>query len=199
MRQNDSNAPRQFEIEPPGSTTRVLLWVLSLVLPLVIVGLALRFELGSADPARLRLIADSPAITGAVCMGVLVVVLLPVTIWLNRSLRRSVVELDRGVLALRAGWYRHRVAVSDLDLSRSRVLSLDEFPEYRPFLKSNAISLPGYKAGHFRLRNLRGKAFCILTSHQKILMLQERNGRVLLLGLRQPRSLLDALKDADAG
>lgn len=196
MKRSDSNAPRRFEIEPPGGTTQVLLWLLCLVLPLAITGLALGMGMDSIDPARLRFIADSQLITSAVCFGMLVAVMLPVALWLNRAMRRSVVELGRGVLSLHAGWYRQRIPVSGLDLSRSRVLSLDEFPEYRPFLKSNAISLPGYHVGHFRLRNLRGKAFCILTSRQKLLMLQERGGRVLLLSLRQPRSLLDALKAA---
>lgn len=196
MKRTESDAARQFEIEPPGSGTRVAIWLLCMVLPLAITGTALGTALIGADPARLRLIGDSQMLTVTVCIGGLVAVMLPLALWLHRAMRSNTVELQHGVLALRAGWYRQRITVSDLDLSKSRVLSLDEFPEYRPLLKSNAISLPGYHAGHFRLRNLRSKVFCILTSRQKVLMLQERGGRIVLLSLCQPRALLDALKDA---
>lgn len=199
MKRTDSNAATLFEIEPPGSGAKMMLWLLCLALPLAITGTAMGMALAGVDPVRLRLIGDNQALTVAVGIGGLIAVMLPLTLWLHRAMRRNVVELHHGMLMLRAGWYRQRIAASALDFSKSRVLSLDEFPEYRPWLKSNAISLPGYHAGHFRLRDLRRKAFCILTSRQKVLMLQERDGRILLLSLRQPRALLDALKDVASG
>ena len=196
MKRTESDSTRQFAIEPPGSSTQVAMWLLCLVLPLSITGIALGMVLTGADPARLRLIGDNQALTTTACIGGLIVVMLPLALWLHRLLRNHTAKLQHGVLALRAVWYRQRIAVSDLDLSKSRVLSLDEFPEYRPMLKTNAISMPGFRAGHFRLRNLRSKVFCILTSRQKVLLLQERGGRIVLLSLCQPRALLDALKDA---
>ncbi len=199
MNSHDAFPAQRFEIEPPGSGANAMLWLLCLALPLAVAGAVLGSVLAQADPAHPNLIGGSRAITIAFTIALVMAIALPLAVWLHRTMRQSAVELDRTLLTLRAGWYRQRIAVSDLELSRSRVLSLDEFPEYRPWLKSNAISLPGYHAGHFRLRNLRRKAFCILTSRQKVLMLQERSGRTILLSLRQPRALLDALKQAAGG
>ena len=53
-------------------------------------------------------------------------------------------------------------------------------------------SMPGYRAGHFRLRDRR-RAFVLVTRREKLLALPERNGRMLLLSLKQPQALLDAL------
>jgi hypothetical protein len=184
-----------FEIEPPGSGARIWVWLLSVALPMLVAGTGLGFSLGRAGAAQ----AASINLTLVFALGALMFsILLTVAFWLQLAMRRNEVKLENGVLVLRAAWYRHRVAVADLDLSGSRVVSLDERTELRPLLKSNGYALPGYSAGHFRMRKLSRKAFCILTTRERVLLLKERSGHVILLSLRQPRTLLEALQRAAA-
>ena len=57
------------------------------------------------------------------------------------------------------------------------------------------MSLPGYQAGHFRLRAKLGKAFCLVTDTRRVLWLPMRDGKQqLLLSLERPQALLDALR-----
>ena len=98
-----------------------------------------------------------------------------------------------------AALYRKRVPVADLDLERARVVNLDERTELRPWLKSNGMSMPGFQAGHFRLRGDFGKAFCLLTQRERVLSLPLRDGKAqLLLSLEQPQALLGALRATGA-
>jgi hypothetical protein len=187
--------PRRFAIVEPGAGVRFGLWMLCAVLPIAVTALALGIILAST-PA----IAPSSEQQGFLSFFTLMVILgitmltLPMALWLHRSLARSGVTFDGGQLDIRAGWYRLTLSPRELDLDKARIVDLDEHVEYRPSLKTNAIALPGFRAGHFRLRDWRRKAFCLLTARQRVLVLPERSGRTLLLSLREPRSLLDALR-----
>ena len=185
-----------FELVPVGKGAKVLLWVLCVILPLAITAAALGASLTTTSPEKLKLIAGSPAITVAASIGLIAVLTIPLAFWLHRALLRLSVQLHDGVLDLRAGWYHQRINVGELDPGKSRLIRWEEHTEFRPALKTNAIAFPGFQAGHFRLRDWRTKAFCILTSHEGLLALREHSGRVILLSLRQPQALLEALKQA---
>jgi len=125
----------------------------------------------------------------------LLVVLLVLAILLL-AMKRRAVELRDGILDIRAAMYRKRVATAELDLQRARIVDLEERTELRPLLKTNGMSLPGFHAGHFRLRDKFGRAFCLLTDRRRVLWLPLRDGKnQLLLSLQQPQALLDALRE----
>ena len=106
---------------------------------------------------------------------------------------RRRVELAGDQLTVRAAIYTRRVAVSALDLAQARVLDLRERPELRPMLKTNGFSLPGFHAGHFRLRS-RDAAFVLYTEAARVLLLPVIGDKPLLLGLARPQALLQALQ-----
>lgn len=110
------------------------------------------------------------------------------------SLARRRVTLDGDRLIIAAGLNGTRVAVADLDLAAARIVDLKAEPALRPGHKTFGTQMPGYHAGHFRLRN-RGRGFVLVTDTRKVLVLPERGGRTLLLSLQRPQALLDALAD----
>jgi len=91
--------------------------------------------------------------------------------------------------------FARKVPVGKLDLDRARILDLGEHTEFRPLLQLGGFALPGFKAGHYLLRN-RSRAFCLLTSSNKVLLLPQRNGKLLLLSPEHPQAVLDALRQA---
>jgi hypothetical protein len=111
------------------------------------------------------------------------------------SLRRRRVEFDGDTLRIVGGLNSTVVRVADLDLATARIVDLADASTLRPMLKTFGTSMPGFRAGHFRLRD-RSRAFLLLTSTRKVLTLRERSGRALLLSLERPQALLDALNDA---
>ena len=191
MRATEARATRYEALEPEG---RVLFWIwaLCVVLPLSITAFALGMMLmgTSADVVP----ASRTALVLTVS-GVLLIVL-PLAIMLQRSLRRLLVSFDGQILELRVAWYRLRLTVAEIDVANTRIVNLDEQTELRPALKTNAFSLPGYEAGYFRLRDWRRKAFLMLTSRQRVLVLPLHDHRTVLLSLRQPQKLIDALRAA---
>jgi len=107
-------------------------------------------------------------------------------------MRRRSVRLEGATLHMAAGMHNRKVAVAGLDLAGARIVDLAEHKALRPLFKSFGTSLPGYHAGHFRLRD-RSRAFVLVTDARRVLVLPERSGHRLLLSLRHPQALLDAL------
>ena len=175
-----TQSPQAFAVSPPPAHAWMLLVVLGGVLPLAIIG-----ALWLTDQ-RSQMSGVGPALV--VVPLVLAAILL--------AMKRRSVELRDGVLDVRAALFRHRVAVTELDPVRARVVDLRERTELRPVLKTGGMSVIGFDAGRFRLREKFGRAFCLLTDRHRVLWLPHRNGKdQLLLSLQQPQALLDALRE----
>ena len=163
---------REFAIVPPD---------LRLVLPLPAIGL-LAGLVGIGLAAR-----QEPRVWFVAIVLVLVAALI---VW---SVGRRHEALEGDQLTVAAGMNSARLRVADLDLAAARIVNLADMPTLRPLLKTFGAWMPGYCAGHFRLRD-RSRGFLLLTERSKVLALPERNGRTLLLSLERPQALLDALK-----
>ncbi len=168
-----ADTPRRFDIEPPQA---LLVWpVVFLGIAIALVGLAF-----AARHGRVHAVAVLPALLIA---GALVTV----------SVLRLRVELVGRTLRVVAGLMSTRVDVANLDLAGARILNLDAEPELSPRFKTYGTSMPGLRAGKFRLRGgLRG--FILVTNRHRVLLLPRKDGSLLLLSLQQPQSLLDALQ-----
>lgn len=164
---------REFTIVPPDLRLIVLLPAISLLAALIGLGFAAR---------------EKPQVWLFAIPIALAVVLIA---W---SVQRRRVALDGDLLAIAAGFNSARVRVADLDLAAARIADLADAPTLRPLLKTFGTAMPGYSAGHFRLRD-RSRGFLLLTDRRKVLVLPERGGRTLLLSMERPQALLDALKD----
>ena len=170
---------RAFAVTPPPAYAWLWLAGMGVLLPLGIV-FGLQF---SGKPLPLSGVAPALVIVPLVFAMLLV------------AMKRRAVELHDGTLEVRAALFRERVAVTQLDLARARVVDLAERTELRPVVKTGGMSLPGFHAGRFRLREKFGKAFCLLTDRSRVLWLPLRDGKdQLLLSLEHPQALLDALK-----
>ena len=106
------------------------------------------------------------------------------------------IDGDRLVVAA-ALVFARKVPVGDLALDKARLLDLDEHTGFKPMLQLGAFGLPGFNAGTYLLRN-RSRAFCLLTRRQRVLLLPQRDGRLILVSPGQPQALLDALRDLAA-
>ena len=176
-----SNASREFPLAPLQPTVWLLAILLMIVLPAVIV-------------AAVLLSPQQRPLPGAATMAAPFIALALTTATLA-MLKRRRITLEKGVLVVAATFYTRKTSVAALDLAHARIANLDERTEFRPGLKSNGYGLPGFQAGHFRLRN-RAKAFCLLTSQQRVLILPQQDGAFLLLSPEHPQALLEALRAA---
>jgi len=118
-------------------------------------------------------------------LGILVVIAL--------ILRRRRISIVGDTLVIAAGLNTRRIAVGDIDLATARVVDLRERSEWKPSIKLFGTRVPGLSAGYFRLRD-RSRAFVLVTDTSRVLVLNERSGRRLLLSLVRPQALLDALR-----
>ena len=106
------------------------------------------------------------------------------------AIRRRELTLTDTALDFRCGFYRKIVPLSQLRMTAAREISLIERPELAPRWRTNAIGLPGYRVGWFRLRN-GDKALVYLTDPLRVTYLPTAEGFVFLLSTG---ALLDALE-----
>ncbi|WP_369976355.1 PH domain-containing protein [Xanthomonas bundabergensis] len=169
-------AARGYRVAPPGRLPLLGLW-----LPLLLAaGLVAAVGLSSPDRGHRLHWAT--------------LVLLPATgtvlslLYLRRGIR-----LDGPTLLVRSSLFTSRTDLAAMDLAHARVVDLAEHGEFAPTRKTIGYGLPGFKSGHFRMRN-GARAFCLLTDASRVLALPLRDGRWLLLSPEQPRQLLQDLQ-----
>lgn len=171
---------RRYEVAPPG---KAALGLLTAAFAAAGVGAVLAGAMQGAEKgadALFVLIALIPV--AALALGF--------AVWVIR--RRSVV-FESGELTVKATLHTRRVARSELDVDKARIVNLDDAQEFKPVLRMWGFGLPGFQAGHFWLKDRR-RAFCLLTARDRVLVLPERSGRLILLSLERPQALLDALR-----
>ncbi len=166
-----------FPATAPGSLTWFSLWA----------------TLGAAIVVQL-LIAHGHLLPGRIGGIVLIAA---TGLGLSLLIRRRRIVIAGRELRVTAAWYSRKTSIDALDLEHARIVDLAEHTELKPLLKTNGIGLPGFRAGHYRLRN-RAKAFCLLVGSEPLLALPERDGTMLLLSVDQPRRLLERLRELAA-
>ncbi|WP_411850272.1 PH domain-containing protein [Stenotrophomonas sp. LGBM10] len=112
---------------------------------------------------------------------------------LTAAFFRRRIGLQGSTLDVLATFYRRRVAVQEMVLGKARVVDLAEHDTLRPRRMLNGYGVPGFNAGHYRLRD-GTRAFCLLTDASRALYLPLHDGSALLLSPEQPRALLEALQ-----
>ena len=195
----DNETDPRLQLEPASGRSRLWMLLLTVVLP-VSLSLALPL-LSGGDNAAARLIDDSLATSRWLdqLFGPLLVAAITSLAWfaLDRLARRHRLRLDAGGLEVTTTFYRQKLALSELQLEAARVISIDEHPEHKPMLKTNAMSLPGFRSGWFRSRSLK-KLFVATAGGEQLLWLPTSRGYSLLLQPRQPRALLQCLRELAA-
>ena len=169
----------EFAVAPPSP---VLYWLFGGLWLAITASALLRTDAAAwhADPVPWWLVP--PFAAALVVVGPL--------LWLSR--RSIALEGDRLVVA--AGLNTLRLPVAELALEQARIVDLDEHTSLKPALKLFGVGLPGYRGGHYLLRD-RTRAFLLLT-RGRTLVLPRRDGKRVLLTLEQPQALLDALHAA---
>ncbi|MDN5781466.1 MAG: PH domain-containing protein [Luteimonas sp.] len=185
-------SPAPWQLQPASSTTRLWLWLLAVALPLAIIGGALAFT--ANDTGAKQLIGDSVWLTNALVVFGTLAITFAVHWFIARALRRHSVAVDGDGLAITTTFYTRELGWSELQLPQARVVDLDEHTEFKPMLKTNGTSLPGFRSGWFRLRN-RHKALVAMASGPRVLHLPTTKGYDLLLQPRQPQALLQRLQE----
>jgi hypothetical protein len=174
---------RRLALTPLGKAPVLFAVGFGAVLPLVIAAVViLQVRSEALSPAFMLLVQ------GIVAVSVLAVVL---PLW------RREASFDGRRLRVKATYYTREAPLGEFDLAAARVVDTREHTELKPWLKTNGFALPGFQAGHFRLRDRR-KAFCLVTDPAKVLALPHADGRVWLLSLEHPQAVLDILRRAAA-
>ena len=112
---------------------------------------------------------------------------------LTLAYRRRELRLDAQQLTIASTLYTRRVPLSSMRLDRARIVNFAENPDFKPGMKSNGFQFPGFRAGHFHMKD-GGKGFCLITDDSRVLVIPLRDGNCVLVSPEQPRALLDELK-----
>ena len=181
-----------LQLAPPGERAGFWLFALTFALPVLITAGAIAAAVMGGGP--LNLVQDSLALTVALTVGGIAVLCGAMWWGLARLMRRQALELSADVLELRSSFYRCRMPLAELELDQARLVDLDERTEYRPAVKANGFSIPGFRSGWFLLRNRR-RTFVAIADGRRKLWLPGSGKHDLLLEPRDPAALLQRLRE----
>ncbi|MEN1927478.1 PH domain-containing protein [Luteimonas sp. MJ250] len=169
---------------PASPRAQAWLFALVVILPLVLVGLTELSGSGSGEGQE-ALAVRAFASVAALCL----------VLWgaLAALVRRHRLRLDAGGLEVATTFYRRRFDPDALDLARARVVDIDERPEFRAMLRTNGVSIPGFRSGWFRLRSGQ-RALVAASGGKRLLWIPTAAGHDLLLQPENPQALLDRLR-----
>jgi hypothetical protein len=174
---------RTIAVVPPGPLTLRFLYGVAIAFAAFVAWLYFRSS-ESLPPEKAH-----EQFVGMLGMIVLDALLVAVIVW---AVNRRSIELTATSLSIRAGFYSRTLPRSALRIESAVVESLFDNRELAPRWRTNAIRIPGFRAGWFRLVN-REKAFALITDPRVVTYLPTTAGYVLLLSTTE---LLPALQDS---
>ncbi len=107
-------------------------------------------------------------------------------------------EVSTEGLRIRAGLYGRLIPFESLDLDQARPVDLNEDSEYSPRRRRSGSSLPGLKAGWFKMRNGE-KGYCFLTDMSRVAYVPTSEGYSVLLSVDDPVQFIETLRQAAQG
>lgn len=173
---------RNLALPPLGKPAVTFAWVLGAAFPVAVAAFLLFMARDGAIPVVMVLAGQ--ALLAVTVLGIV----LP--LWRRR------VAFDGHRLRVESTYYTREAPLADFDLGKARVVDLGVHAELRPAVKTNGYGLPGFLSGHFRLREWKRKAFCLVTDMSKVLVLPHADGRLWLLSFEHPQAVLDILRRA---
>jgi hypothetical protein len=126
-------------------------------------------------------------------IALLLLVLLCLFSYLGYSSRYSQFELSEEGLRIRGDLYGRTIPISSLVVSEARKVNLNDLPQYQPKWRTNGTSVPGYRAGWFKLRNGE-KALMYVTETTNVVYLPTREGYSVLMSVTNPDEFLQFLQ-----
>ena len=148
--------------------------------------------------------APSEAWTGwfALILGAVIILVLAVAgflLWGAHAAKHATFEIADQNLRIRGGLYGRTIPLADLDLEKADVLDIS--CKDGPHLSSrrNGISLPGLRAGWFRLAwpgKGKERVLVFATSKKRVAYIPTGKDYALLLSAQEPEGLIAALKEA---
>lgn len=182
----------RLQLVPPGSQPRLWMFGLCVLLPVLVTAAAL-LAVKSGD-THWHFVSGRPLIVSAAIVSAEAILMSVVWAALDRVMHRHRLALSSDSLEVKTSFYSRIVPLSELKLDQARVVDLHERTEFKPAIKTNGYSVPGFHSGHFRLRN-REKAFVAVAGERRALWLPTVNNAGLLLQPQQPDALLKRLRE----
>lgn len=182
----------RLQLVPPGTQPRLWMFGLCVLLPVLVTAAMLSAVKGG--DTHWDFAGGDPLKVGAAIIGAESLLMSAVWALLDRAVHRHRLALSADSLEVKTSFYSRVVPLTELRLDAARVVDLDERTEFKPGVKTNGYSVPGFHSGHFRLRN-REKAFVAIAGERRALWLPTARGAGLLLQPQQPDALLDRLRE----
>lgn len=104
----------------------------------------------------------------------------------------STVTIDGDKLRVNVPIYSRAVPLESVDAGRAVVIDMNQRSEYKLSLRTNGLGLPGYQLGWFQ-RSGGGRIYAVLTDKSSVVYLPTAEDYAMLLSIREPDALLEAL------
>ena len=102
-------------------------------------------------------------------------------------------EVSPSGLRIMGSAYGRQIPMEQLNVRQARVINFNEAPGFALSWRTNAVGLPFYSAGWFKLKNGQ-KALAFVTCRDKVVYIPTNSGYSVMLSVLHPEHFLAALK-----
>lgn len=95
-------------------------------------------------------------------------------------------------IKLSGGFFSRTILISDIEVSKMRVIDMSTDPELSPKHRSVGIRVPGYSSGWFKLKN-KEKALLFVTNENRVAYIPTKQGYSILTSVDRPQQFLDEI------
>ena len=107
-------------------------------------------------------------------------------------------EVSYSGLRIRGSVYGRQIPMAQLDVQHARVINVNEEPGFGLAWRTNAVGLPFYSAGWFKLRNGE-KALAFVTNRNEVVYVPTADGYSVMLSVVDPEHFMAVLKQDREG
>jgi hypothetical protein len=102
-------------------------------------------------------------------------------------------EVSSSGLRITGSVYGRQIPMEQLNVREARVININEEPGFALAWRTNAVGLPFYSAGWFKLKNGQ-KALAFITNRDEVAYIPTKCGYSVMLSVVHPENFVAALK-----
>ena len=137
--------------------------------------------------------AGSGPMIFSAALSLLMLAVIALFIFISYSSQHARFEVSDQGLRITGGIYGRFIPREAIDSQNIQVINLNTSTDYKPGMRTNGTSLPGYSEGWFRLKN-KEKALLFVTDRSSVVYIPTNQDYSVMLSVSQPDEFLESLK-----
>jgi hypothetical protein len=129
-------------------------------------------------------------------IGIMLIIIIPLiilTFGIINSMKNTTINLSENELIIKSMFYGRKIPLENIIINGIKKINLEENTEYNISIRTNGISIPGFKSGWMRLKNGE-KALTFITDKNNVVLIPTKD-YLLLFSMNNIDEFINKIKE----